>query len=67
MFHYGEACRERLRLKRYALMSMQRLWTGVLTPYLDSLPAGNSTREVLEHDFQMLLDVLEHDHWECRC
>jgi hypothetical protein len=67
MLHYGEVCRERLRLKRYALMEMQRLWTGILTPYLDSLPPNTIAREVIEHDFQMLVDMLERDHWGCRC
>lgn len=61
MLHTEGDCRERLRLRRYALLMMQRLWTGILSPYLDSLPPNTLKRKLIERDFDLLMGMLEHD------
>lgn len=66
MCHRGD-CRDRLRLKRHALTMLQRLWTEILSPYLETLPPDTLSKKMIERDFQGLLDVLEFDNHPCEC
>jgi hypothetical protein len=67
LLHEKDDCREHLRQKRYVLLMMQHLWTGVLCPYLDTLPANTLTRKIVERDFSLLTSLVECAPVECDC